>query len=498
MTVESSGDPERYSGILTHPTSFPGPYGIGDLGDDALTFIDFLAAAGQRLWQIMPLGPTGFGDSPYASFSAFAGNPLLISLKRLSEQGLLSPEDISNPPLFPEDHVDYGPVIAYHQELLKKSYAVFQKTQDRSIREEFNTFIDAQGWWLDDYALFMAYKDLHDGMIWNQWSAGKGNLYFTPPDDTDDRVLYHKYLQFQFFAQWRAVKEYANGKGIRIIGDVPIFVAYDSADVWAHPGLFKLDKKGNMTVVSGVPPDLFSETGQRWGNPVYRWNTCKKQEFSWWIDRFRWMLEMVDLVRIDHFRGFAACWEIPADHPTAEKGKWVRSKGKELFTAVGKALGSVPVLAEDLGVITPDVDKLRDMFGLPGMKILQFGFGGGPDSPYLPHNYTENSIVYTGSHDNDTTRGWYDTEQEKTRDHVRRYLGVSGDDIAWDMIRSVLASVSRYAVIPLQDILSLNSEARMNFPGKAEGNWQWRYTPDMLDTFTASRLKGLTELYGRG
>jgi len=497
MTTDSSRINERSSGILAHPTSFPGKYGIGDLGKDAYAFVDFLAAAGQHLWQVLPLGPTGYGDSPYASFSAFAGNPNLISLDILAEDHLLMPEDLEILPAFPGNRVDFGPVIEYHQRLLKRSFDLFQESTEIHLHSNFDNFVAAQDWWLDDYALFMAYKELHGGVIWSQWSAGKDNLYFTPPDDLQDRISYHKYIQFQFFTQWRALKDHANRQGIRIIGDVPIFVAYDSADVWAHPELFKLDEKGNMTVVSGVPPDLFSDTGQRWGNPVYRWDVCEKSGFSWWIDRFRWMLETVDLVRIDHFRGFAACWEIPASHATAEKGNWVPSKGKELFTAVGKALGSVPIIAEDLGVITPDVVELRDSFGLPGMKILQFGFGDGPESQYLPHNYPENAIVYTGSHDNDTTCGWYNSEREVTRDHVRRYLGVSGEDISWDMIRASLASIARYVLIPLQDVLSLGTESRMNFPGKAEGNWQWRYSPDKLDAFTASRLKTLTDLFGR-
>ena len=489
--------PSRSSGILAHLTSLPGPYGIGSMGAAARRFVDFLAQAGQQYWQIMPLGPTGYGDSPYACFSAFAGNPYLISLDALAEQGLLLPADLAACPAFPEDQVDFGPVIEWHLAMLRKAYAAFRAGATPTQRTASAAFAAAQKTWLADYARFMAYKDANGGAIWNTWSVGARRITCALPRDLADAVQYHTFVQWQFFTQWFALKQYANSKGIRIIGDAPIFVAYDSADVWANPHLFKLDASGAMTVVAGVPPDYFSATGQLWGNPLYRWDMLKSEGYAWWIARLRWLLTTVDILRIDHFRGFEACWEVPAGQPTAEKGAWVKVPGRDFFMFVKKTLGDLPVIAEDLGVITPKVERIRDEFGFPGMKVLQFGFGGDSENTYLPHHYTAHTVVYTGTHDNDTACGWYASAGPAVTDHLRRYLGRDGQDIAWDMIRAAFASVSAMAIVPLQDVLSLGSTARLNFPGKPSGNWQWRFTAALLNGGVAERLRDMTELYGR-
>ncbi|MCX7846694.1 MAG: 4-alpha-glucanotransferase [bacterium] len=495
MTTQKSAP--RRSGILLHPTSLPGPYGIGDLGPCARSFIDFLAEAGQQLWQVMPLGPTGFGDSPYQCFSAFAGNHYLISLDELEAQGLLTRAELAQCPPFPRERVDYGPVITFHLAMLRKAYQRFSADATPAQRAELEAFARAHRSWLDDYALFMACKDAHDGRLWSEWSTGKNHITQPPFQVSTDDLNFHRFLQYEFFRQWDALRRYAHTHNIRIIGDMPIFVAYDSADVWAHPQLFYLDEAGRMTVVAGVPPDYFSATGQLWGNPLYRWDACRQEKFRWWIERFRHALTMVDIVRIDHFRGFESCWAVPAGNPTAEIGEWLKTPGDELFATLRTTLGPVPLIAEDLGVITPEVEALRDKYGFPGMKILQFGFGGDAQNEFLPHNYPRHCVVYTGSHDNDTSLGWYRSADEKTRDHVRRYFMCDGSDISWVMIRAALASVAELAIIPLQDVLSLDSTARMNFPGRPEGNWQWRYVPEQLTSSVASRLRELTELYGR-
>jgi 4-alpha-glucanotransferase len=488
----------RASGILLHPTSLPGPYGIGDLGPGAFQFVDFLKAAGQRFWQIMPLGPTGFGDSPYQCFSAFAGNPYLVSLDALAQQGWLDHAALATAPAFPATRTDYGPVIEFHRAMLAAAFARFMRAGTPAQHAALDAFIKEHADWLDDFARFMALKEFHHDRIWNTWSAGKHKLYDVAPPDLDARIRYHAFVQWQFFTQWQALRAYAHKHGVQIIGDVPIFVAYDSADVWAHPRLFKLDDKGMMTFVAGVPPDYFSVTGQLWGNPLYDWDACRREQFAWWVARFRAVLRMVDVVRIDHFRGFAAAWHVPAGNPTAEHGEWLPSPGGELFERVRATLGTLPIIAENLGLITPDVEKLRALFGFPGMKIMQFGFGDDDaTNEFLPHNYPTNCVAYTGSHDNDTTRGWYARVDEKTRDHVRRYFGVSGADIAWDMVRAVLASVADTAIVPLQDILNLDNAARMNYPGNPDGNWQWRFTADQLTDFITARLHDLAKLYGR-
>lgn len=491
----------RSSGILLHPTSLPSRWGIGDLGQSIYTFIDFLVASGQQLWQVMPLGPTGFGDSPYQSFSAFAGNPLLISIDTLLEEGLLAPEDVADAPMFPNNTVDYGNVIPYKLKVLRRSFERFQASANPAQRQAFANFGATQHRWLNDYALFAALKDAHQGAPWNTWDS---SIRRREPDamlewnqKLANEIQYHSYMQFLFFTQWATVKAYANERGISIIGDIPIFVAFDSADVWTNSSLFMLDSEGNPTVVAGVPPDYFSATGQRWGNPLYRWDMMARDNYSWWIDRVKSTFEIVDIVRIDHFRGFAANWEVPASEPTAINGRWVSGPGLALFERLTEVLGELPIIAEDLGVITPDVEELRDTMNYPGMSVLQFAFGADWTDPYLPHNHKPRSVVYTGTHDNDTTIGWWQKANDHERAHVQRYLGRDGSDISWDFIRMALASIAEMAVIPLQDLFNLDSSARMNMPGQAGGNWGWRYTPDMLNGFIAERLLGLTTLYGR-
>jgi 4-alpha-glucanotransferase len=487
----------RFCGVLLHPTSLPGPYGIGDIGRCAHAFVDFLVAAGQQWWQIMPLGPTGFGDSPYQCFSAFAGSPYLVSLGALADDGLLDQTDLDACPQFPTGKVDYGPVIEFHLAMLKRAYLAFSRDAAAHQKAELDAFAESQAHWLDDYADFMACKEAHGGNVWSAWSYGKGKLLDELPPEFDELRDYHVFIQWAFDRQWHTLKTYANERGVRIIGDMPIYVAYDSADVWGHPELFHVDERGQLTLLAGVPPDYFSETGQLWGNPVYRWDACKAEDFAWWMARFRRLLDLCDVVRIDHFRGFCAGWAVPADSKTAEKGEWLPAPGKAIFKRVKKEFGDAPLLAEDLGVITPDVEELRDKFGLPGMRILQFGFGEDAENQFLPHNYVERCVAYTGSHDNDTSLGWYTSLDDKTQDHVRRYLGRDCHDIAWDMIRAVYASVAQYAIIPLQDVLSLDGDARMNYPGREEGNWQWRYEEGVLTEFLAARLRDLAELYGR-
>jgi 4-alpha-glucanotransferase len=503
----------RSSGILLHPTSLPGRFGIGDLGREAFRFADFLHAAKQRVWQVLPLGPTGYGDSPYQVFSAFAGNPLLISLESLAEEGLLSSQDWSDGPGFPEAQVDYGAVIHFKFPLLGKAFERFQSQSDLSMRGAFQEFCQQHTAWIDNYALFMAIKDAHGGSAWNQWDPAialrQSEALRHWKDKLDNEIECWKFWQFLFFKQWKALKQYCHARNIQIMGDIPIFVAGDSADVWAHPALFHLDERGHPTVVAGVPPDYFSATGQLWGNPLYRWDVMAASGFRWWIQRFRAALELVDTVRIDHFRGFEAYWEVPAQETTAIHGRWVEGPGTELFEAVRQALGDLPIVAENLGLITPEVEALRQKLGFPGMAVLQFAFGSGTsDSEFLPHNYSRNLAVYTGTHDNDTTVGWWNStgeadstrrpeEVQREREFALKYLSVDGNDIHWAFIRAALASVANLAVVPLQDVLGLGSEARMNLPARPNGNWQWRYNPEMLTDAVQERLEELTILYGR-
>jgi len=479
----------RASGILLHPTSLPGPYGVGDLGPEAYKFVDFLVSAGQGLWQVLPLGPTGYGDSPYACFSAFAGNTALISSEGLN----IEPQIDKN-------------------ELLRRAYQNYTKTTDTNLRSAFETFVQREAHWLDDYALFRALKDAHNGVAWIDWEPSL--VRRTPAalerarEQLREEIEAQMFYQFLFFKQWFALKNYANERGVKIVGDLPIFVAQDSADVWTNPDQFKLDKNGRPLVVAGVPPDYFSSTGQLWGNPLYNWERMEADGFKWWIERVRATLKVVDIARVDHFRGFAACWEIPGGDKTAERGQWVEAPGRELFTAIRETLGQLPIIAEDLGVITPDVVALRDEFGFPGMRILQFGFGGDSKNIDLPHNYITNVVAYTGTHDNDTTVGWFQsvagegstrTEEqiERERQFCLDYLNSDGKEIHWDFIRAVFASVANTAIVPLQDVLGLGTEARMNLPNSTEGNWSWRYRAGSLTDDIATRLKNLTSLYGR-
>jgi 4-alpha-glucanotransferase len=495
-----------------HPTSLPGPFGIGDLGEEAFAFIDFLAASGQSLWQVLPLGPTGYGDSPYQCFSAFAGNPLLISPTRLVEDGLLSNDDLTNRPRFPLSRVDFGRVINYKKSLLEKAFDTFQRLPEGALRAGFIYFCQANDWWLEDYALFRALKHAHGGVAWTDWeprfAVREPDALVYARQALRDRTVAEKFFQYLFFKQWSALKNHCRERRISIIGDAPIFVAGDSADVWAHPEMFKLDSNRKPSVVAGVPPDYFSKTGQLWGNPIYDWNAMRATGFRWWIDRLRETLQTVDILRIDHFRGFAASWEVPAMDTTAERGQWVEVPGRELFITLRSVFGEMPIIAEDLGVITPDVEALRDDFGLPGMRVLQFAFRGDSKTIDLPHNYIRNCVVYTGTHDNDTTVGWFNSKAgagstrnaeqiERERAYCLAYLNSDGREIHWDMIRAAWASVANTAVVPLQDVLGLGSRARMNLPASEEGNWQWRFRSGALTSKISDRLREFTVLYGR-
>jgi 4-alpha-glucanotransferase len=494
---------KRSAGMLLHPTSLPGKFGIGDLGPDAFKFIDFLKDAGQNLWQVFPLGPTGYGDSPYQCFSAFAGNPLLISPELLNKDGILSDEDIQNTGDWNPSEIDYGNVINYKNDLLRKAFENF-KMSGKKVESEFSKFLIDNEYWIKDFALFMAAKKHHNGVLWTEWNEEialrKEGAVEEWMNKLEDEVNYEIFIQAKFDEQWSNVKSYANENDIQVIGDLPIFIAYDSSDLWANKDLFTVDDKGKLETVAGVPPDYFSETGQLWGNPLYRWDVMKNNGFDWWLKRFSKMFELVDIVRIDHFRGFEAYWEIPGDAETAINGKWIKAPGHELFRTVKEKLGDLPILAEDLGVITKEVEELRDAFNFPGMKILQFAFGEDMEKKFLPHNHVENCCVYTGSHDNDTTRGFFQAEKESGSgiyEWAQNYLGYYGDDIRFEVIRAAYSSVANIVVIPLQDILNLGTEARMNFPGKLGGNWTWRFTWDQLNEHLAAAYKNMCEIYER-
>lgn len=490
----------RSSGILLHPTSLPGRWGIGDLGAEARRFVDVLAAARVGLWQVLPLGPTGFGNSPYQCFSAFAGNPLLVSPEALLEDGLLHERDFGST-TFPDDHVDYGAVIPWKEALLRAAAERFRGDAGRSLRAAFDAFCDRERDWLHDYALFMALKDAHAGADWNTWDPDVARRMPAALDHWRARLAApieaQQFRQFMFFRQWDALRGYAAERGVRFFGDMPIFVARNSADVWAHPELFYLDGAGRPTIVAGVPPDYFSETGQLWGNPLYRWDVMAAHGHHWWIERFRTAFELFDVVRVDHFIGFARYWAVPADATTAVHGEWRPGPGMGLATAVRAALGTLPIVAEDLGIVTPEVDELRERLALPGMKVLQFAFGGGADNRFLPHNYTPNYVVYTGTHDNDTTEGWFAALAPDERARVARFVPDVGDAPAWSLIRLAMASVADTAVIPMQDVLALGSDARMNLPGRAEDNWGWRLPADAIGADHVRRLRELVELFGR-
>lgn len=497
----------RASGILLHPTSLPGPFGIGDLGDAAYNFIDFLVNTGQKLWQVMPLGPTGYGDSPYACLSAFAGNPLLISPQKLVEKGFLASDSaaLKNYPNLNSEKVEFEAVARAKKAVFEESFAHFRNFAHAFERKRFDNFCQCyqNRQWLHNYALFAALKEHYAGKPWDQWAPG---LVCRDPETLAnfenilaERILFHKYLQYLFSTQWLELRNYAHLNGIQIIGDMPIFLAHDSADVWAHQHLFYLDNQGKPTVVAGVPPDYFSSTGQLWGNPLYNWEAMAKDHYAWWIERFRVILNLVDMVRLDHFRGFDAYWEIPAGEETAVRGRWVQGPGKAFFKVMQQSLGHLPFIAEDLGVITPSVEELRDSFGFPGMKVLQFAFDDTPENSFLPHYHVKNSVVYTGTHDNQTTLSWFADRPAAVKQFILDYLGShDANFIHWQMIRLALSSVADTVLIPMQDILGLPDEtARMNTPGKAEGNWSWRFLETQLTPEIAHSLLHWTRLYHR-
>jgi len=492
---------KRSSGILLHPTSLPGSYGIGDIGSRAHRWIEFLSAAGCGLWQVLPIGPTGYGDSPYQCFSSFAGNPLLISPDALLKDDLLHPDDLYDHPLFPEHRVEFGEVIPWKAGVLDRSFIRYQHTQSPPLNAEMEEFQVKHSAWLDDFSLFMALKEAHGGAPWHTWEKP---LRERQPEAVSKARKQHAiaiqrqvYRQFLFYRQWAKLKSFAHEKNIQIIGDIPIFVAHDSADVWANPHLFHLDATGMPTFVAGVPPDYFAPTGQLWGNPLYRWDVHADTAYTWWLDRIKATLNLVDIIRIDHFRGFAGYWEVPGKAKTAEIGRWVPGPGKDFFRSIRQSLGDLPIIAEDLGVITPDVIELRDSFDLPGMRIFQFAFDSDPDDPFLPHNYPVNCVVYTGTHDNDTVRGWYDRVPEKDKAFYRRYLDRDGAMVNWDMIRGVWSSVAVFGLAPMQDFLDLGNEARMNYPGNPSGNWMWRMSTNAQTPELQDKIKELNYLYSR-
>ena len=492
----------RRSGILLHPTSLPGPHGSGDLGPEAHRFVDWLAEAGQTLWQVLPLGGIGPGNSPYMSSSAFAGNVLLIDLGELQQRGWLGADDVAPVPGLDAQRIDFGAMVSFRMERLARAAARFAVQAGAEERADLEAFVQRHADWLPDYALFMALAEHHGWRDWCEWPDGQSSR--TPQAlaaaraTHAERIAFWTFCQWCFFRQWQALRSHAHARGVHIVGDMPIFVAYQSADVWARPELFELDSRGRPTIVAGVPPDGFSATGQRWGNPLYRWSVHAQGGYAWWIARVRRSVEMLDIVRIDHFRGFAGCWEIPASEPTAQKGRWVPSPGRALFRAIADVLGPLPIIAEDLGVITPDVEALRKKFGFPGMRILQFAFAGDASDRFLPHNHENDTVVYPGTHDNDTVAGWWAGATDHERHFARGYLATDGHDMPWTMIRAAMASVADTAVHPMQDVLALPTECRMNFPGQSEGWWVWRFQWSEVHPWHAGRLAELVRLYGRG
>jgi 4-alpha-glucanotransferase len=484
----------RSSGILLHPTSLPSPFGIGDLGPEAYRFVDFLHEAGHRIWQVLPVGPTGYGDSPYQSFSAFAGNPLLISPEKLVEHGYLNAADLSAREPFPEHEVDFGRVNPHKYSLLRKAFLRFKPTS------AFEDFRERNALWLEAYVRFQALKRANGGVSWPEWTVQEAD-----PEEIEAQ----RFWQYEFFRQWDELKRYCEVRRIRVMGDMPIYVAHDSADVWSHPDLFKLDPKGNPAMVSGVPPDYFTADGQLWGNPVYDWEQLAKTGYRWWIERFQFVFNTVDMVRLDHFRGFEAFWSVPAGEKTAVNGTWVNGPGAELFEVVQKKLGDLPIVAENLGVITPEVEAIRHQFGFPGMSVLQFAFGTDPQAPtFRPHNYPREVVAYTGTHDNDTTVGWWNSNAavdstrseediDRERAFAKAYLATDGREINWTFIRTLLASVADTAIVPLQDVLGLGNDARMNLPGSTKRNWVWRFGKGDLTPAIAKRLNQFVTLYER-
>ena len=494
---------ERSSGILFHPTSLPGKYGIGTLGKEAYAFIDFLKKSKQKLWQIFPLGPTGYGDSPYQSFSSFAGNPYLIDFDLLIEAHLLSEEDLRD--VFfgdNEEYIDYGAIYNQKYPLLRKAYENFKSSDNHEMRENLEHFKRENASWLNDYSLYISLKNHFNGLPWNEWAHDIKNREHGAMEhyknELADDIEYHNFIQFLFFKQWGDVKRYANENGIKIIGDIPIFVAADSSDAWANPEIFLFDEERKPVKVAGVPPDYFSATGQLWGNPLYNWQKLKETNYSWWVERVRANLSTCDIIRIDHFRGFEAYWAVPYGDDTAINGQWEPGPGIDLFNAIKSQLGELPIIAEDLGLMTQGVIDLREATGFPGMKILGFAFDSGEENDYLPHTYTKNCVVYTGTHDNDTLIGWFQKAKEEDRQFARDYLNSRSDDkIHWDAIRGAWSSVANMAISPVQDFLGLGSEARINTPGVAAGNWQWRLKHGVLTDELADRIAKLTKVYSR-
>lgn len=492
---------QRSSGILVHPTSFPGPHGIGDFGDGAYRFLDWLSAADQHLWQVMPLVPTGLGDSPYSSPSAFAGNPLLISLDQLARDGLLDGDQLQTEFGFPDDRVEFANVRGFKMERLRWSFERYRDQRPPELTSELDAFRETEATWLLDYARYMALKADQGGASWIDWSPGLANREPAALAEADRRLAreieFFQFEQFIFRRQWNRIRDHARAREIQIIGDIPIFVAHDSADVWANRDQFLLDASGRPTVVAGVPPDAFSEHGQLWGNPHYDWTAMRANDFAWWISRFQNTLSIVDIIRIDHFRGFAAAWTVPAGSEFGSTGWWTKGPGRSLFDEAMNRLGDVPIIVEDLGLITRDVIDLRRELDLPGMAVLQFAFDDDPANLYIPHNYPRAIAVYPGTHDNQTTIGWFASLDDRTKERVRTYIGRDGADIAWDFIRLAFASVADIAVVTLQDVFRLGDEARMNVPGQPQGNWGWRYREHQLDPSLADGLKLLTSAYGR-
>jgi 4-alpha-glucanotransferase len=493
---------ERSAGVLLHPTSLPGSTGIGTLGREARHFIDFLAESAIKNWQVCPLGPTGFGDSPYQCFSAFAGNPYFIDLETLVSQGLLNEEDLADLKRLPQDRVEYGAQWLLRWPVLKKAFRTFISEGSRADKSEFAAFKKSKKEWLDPYARFVALKGRFGGRSWQNWPEELKQYAIAKKTITKaelgDEIEIQAWCQFEFFRQWLSLKSYANSRGIQIFGDIPIFVAMDSADVWTHPGLFEMDSNLKPRAVAGVPPDYFAADGQLWGNPLYEWKRHKATNYAWWMARLRASFELYDIVRVDHFRGFDEYCKIPADAENAREYEWIPGPGLDLFEAISRQFPQAKLVAEDLGIITDSVRRLVEATGVPGMKVLQFGFEGATD--YLPHNGIPNSVLYPGTHDNDTAWGWFNKQSEPVQDFLRRYLQVAGEAVPWDMIRAGYASPSRLFIVPMQDLLSLGSEARLNTPGQAVGNWQWRFTREQLDALwsgSSEYLKGLAKLYER-
>ncbi len=493
---------KRSSGILLHPTSLPGKYGVGTLGNEAYKFVDFLIKSKQKLWQILPLGPTGYGASPYQCFSAFAGNPVLIDLEKLVESGYLNVEDLETAEIFDNSKFDYDKAFNFKKPLLVKAFKNFKIMDDVLEKSKFEVFYSNNSSWLDDYSLFRSLMEYFDGKSWQDWDEDiklrESAAIQRYTEDLSEKIEFHKFTQYLFFKQWLEVKAYANENGIKIIGDIPIFVSFDSSDAWANPEIFLFDEDRKPVSVAGVPPDYFSETGQLWGNPLYNWEVLKETNFKWWVERVEKNLEISDIIRLDHFRGFSNYWSIPYGAKTAINGEWIPAPGKELFETIREHLGVLPIIAEDLGIITHDVHELRDYFGFPGMKILQFAFDPHNESTHLPHTYSKNTVVYTGTHDNETTLGWFYSTYEESRNFAKNYLKINTEkSVTWQFIQAAWASVSNIAIAPMQDFLELGNEARMNTPGTIFENWQWRLKDGELSDSLAIRLKDLTKLYFR-